>query len=66
MSTARRWHGRNLDQPNPPGDCPDVIVLTPEFYQEITSHPIPTDLQAAKALPCAPVGLGLFTWLSYR
>jgi hypothetical protein len=29
-------------------------------------HPIPTDLEAAKALSCAPAALDLFTWLSYR
>ena len=66
MSEARIWYGRNLDQPNLPGDCRNMIVLTPEFYQEVTSHPIPTDLQAAKALSCAPAALDLFTWLSYR
>jgi len=66
MSEARIWYGRNLDQPNQPGDCRNMIVLTPEFYQEATSHPIPTDLQAAKALSCAPAALDLFTWLSYR
>jgi hypothetical protein len=43
-----------------------VIVLTSEFYREVTSHPIPTDLEAAKALSCAPAALDLFTWLSYR
>lgn len=66
MSEARIWYGRNLDQPNLPGNCRNMIVLTPEFYQEVTSHPIPTDLQAAKALSCAPAALDLFTWLSYR
>jgi hypothetical protein len=30
------------------------------------SHPIPTDLEAAKALSSAPAALDLFTWLSYR
>jgi hypothetical protein len=66
MSEARIWYSRNFDQPSLPSDCQNVIVLTPEFYQEITSHPIPTDLQAAKALSCAPAALDLFTWLSYR
>jgi len=66
MSEARIWYGRNLDPPTLPGDCQNVIVLTPEFYREVTSHPIPTDLQAAKALSCAPAALDLFTWLSYR
>ena len=44
----------------------NVIVLTSEFYREVTAHPIPTDLQAAKALSCAPAALDLLTWLSYR
>ena len=66
MSEARIWYGRNIEQPNLPGDCQNMIVLTPEFYREVTSHPIPTDLQAAKALSCAPAALDLFTWLSYR
>jgi len=58
MSEAHIWHGRNFDQPNLPGDCQKVIVLTPEFYREVTSHPIPTDLEAAKALSCATCRFG--------
>ena len=27
-----------------------MIVLSDKFYREILSHPIPTDLEAAKAL----------------
>jgi hypothetical protein len=30
------------------------------------SHPIPTDMEAAKALSCSPAALDLFMWLSYR
>jgi hypothetical protein len=37
-----------------------------EFYGEITSHPIPTDLEAVKVLAGAPAALDLFMWLSYR
>jgi hypothetical protein len=66
MSEARIWYGRNFEQSNLPGDCQNIIVLAPEFYGEVTSHPIPTDLQAAKALSCTPAALDLFTWLSYR
>ena len=57
MSEARIWYGRNFDQPNLPGECQNVIVLTSEFYREVSAHPIPTDLQAAKALSCAPAAL---------
>jgi replication initiator protein len=66
MSEARIWYSRDLDQKLLPGDCQNVIVLSDEFYREILSHPIPTDLEAAKALSASPAALDLFMWLSYR
>ena len=49
-----------------PTQCENVIVLSEEFYREVIAHPIPTDLEAAKALSASPAALDLFTWLSYR
>jgi hypothetical protein len=66
MSEARIWYSRDAKQETLPGDCQNTIVLSDEFYQEVMSHPIPTDLEAAKALSCAPAALDLFTWLAYR
>src|SRR5215831_3458439 len=66
MNEARIWYSRNPDKQSLPGDCQNLIVLSEEFYQEILEHPIPTDLEAAKALSSAPAALDLFTWLSYR
>jgi len=66
MTEARIWYSRDLEQALLPGDCQNVIVLSEEFYREISSHPIPTDLEAAKALSASPAALDLFTWLSYR
>ncbi len=66
MSEARIWYSRDPDQQSLPGECQNLIVLTEEFYQEVTEHPIPTDLEAAKALSSSPAALDLFTWLSYR
>jgi len=43
-----------------------MIVLSEEFYREILSHPIPADLEAAKALSSSPAVLDLYMWLSYR
>ena len=43
-----------------------MIVLSDEFYREILNHPIPADLEAAKALSSSPAALDLFMWLSYR
>jgi hypothetical protein len=44
----------------------NVIVLSDEFFEEVTVHPIPTDLEAVKLLSSAPAVLDLFVWLSYR
>src|ERR1700722_4379308 len=66
MTEARIWYSRDPAQQNLPGDCQNVIVLSPEFYREISSHPIPTDLDAARALSCSAAALDLFMWLSYR
>jgi hypothetical protein len=40
--------------------------LSNEFFEEVTAHPIPTDLEAVKLLSSAPAVLDLFVWLSYR
>lgn len=66
MAEARIWYSQNPDQTLLPGDCQNVVVLTDEFYREISSHPIPMDLEAAKALSSSPAALDLFMWLSYR
>jgi len=66
MTEARIWYSRDPDQKFLPGDCQNLIVLSEEFYREISAHPIPTDLEAAKALSGSPAALDLFTWLSYR
>jgi len=65
-SRAGIWYSRDPDQKLLPGDCQNLIVLSDEFYREIMSHPIPTDLDAAKVLSSCPAALDLFTWLSYR
>ena len=53
-------------QQNLLGACQNMIVLSEEFYQEIQSHPIPADLEAAKVLSSSPAVLDLYMWLSYR
>jgi hypothetical protein len=66
MSEARLWYWRNGHQQTLPEVGENVVVLSPEFYQEIITHPIPTDLQAARALSGSPAALDLYNWLSYR
>jgi hypothetical protein len=66
MKEARIWYSRNPAQQRLPGDCQNLVVLSEEFYREVQSHPIPADLEAAKALSSSPAVLDLFMWLSYR
>jgi hypothetical protein len=66
MSEARIWYSRNSEQETLPSEFQNEIVLSPEFFKEILDHPIPTDMEVAKALSCSPAALDLFTWLSYR
>jgi len=66
MSEARIWYSRDANQVTLPGGLQNEIILSHEFFNEIMSHPIPTDMEAAKALSCSPAALDLFMWLSYR
>ena len=66
MSDAQIWCSRLPADEPPPGKLENLIVLSQEFYKEIMDHPIPTDLEAAKALSSAPAALDLYTWLTYR
>lgn len=66
LREAQIWYNRELEQRAVGEDFENIIVLSDEFYQEITMHPIPTDLEAVKMLACAPAVLDLFMWLSYR
>jgi hypothetical protein len=66
MTEARIWYSHDPEQKLLPGDCQNRIVLSEEFYREIQAHPIPTDLEAARALSSSPAALDLFMWLCYR
>lgn len=66
FSEAQIWYSRDPDQCSLSDQFENVIVLSDEFYREITSHPIPADLEAVKMLAGAPAVLDLFMWLSYR
>ena len=66
LREARIWYSRDAGQSVLSEDFENVTVLSDEFYREIASHPIPTDLEAVKLLAGAPAVLDLFMWLSYR
>lgn len=66
LREAQIWYNRNPDQRALGEDFENVIVLSDEFYQEVSGHPIPTDLEAVRVLACSPGLLDLFMWLTYR
>ena len=66
FNEAQIWYSRDPDQCPLSDGFENIIVLSDEFYHEITSHPIPADLEAVKVLAGAPAVLDLFIWLSYR
>jgi hypothetical protein len=66
LREAQLWYNKRSDQPVLSDEFENVIVLSNEFYQEITAHPIPTDLEAVRTLAASPAVLDLFMWLSYR
>jgi hypothetical protein len=66
MREARIWYSRDPNQDTLPGGFENKIVLSDEFFREVITHSIPTDLEAAKALSSSPAALDLFMWLSYR
>jgi len=66
MREARIWYSRDAEQETLPGAFENEVVLSDEFYREILEHPVPADLEAAKALSCSPAALDLFMWLTYR
>jgi len=66
LQEAQICYNRDFDQRPLSDDFENVVVLSDEFYREITNHPIPTDLEAVKILAGAPAALDLFMWLSYR
>ena len=42
-----------------------MFLLSDEFYSETFNHPVPMDLEFAKALSSRSAALDLFKWLSY-
>jgi hypothetical protein len=43
-----------------------TIDLTTKFYDECINGPIPIDQRAYRALSASPLGLDIYTWLTYR
>ena len=66
LREAKLWYSRDKETATFGEDFENEIVLSAEFYSEISAHRIPTDLEAVKLLVSSPAVLDLFVWLSYR
>lgn len=66
LSEAQIWYNHDSAQPPLSDEFANVVILSEEFYREISEHPIPADLEAVKVLASAPAVLDLFVWLTYR
>jgi hypothetical protein len=66
LREAQIWYNRGADQPVLSEQFENIIVLSDDFYREVSEHPIPTDLEAVRVLSASPAVLDLFMWLSYR
>jgi len=62
LREAEIWYSRTTSSPI--GE--NTITLSDEFFGEISSHPIPTDLEAVRVLAASPALLDLYLWLGYR
>jgi replication initiator protein A len=66
LREAQIWYHHDPAQRIFPDESENVIVLSDEFYSEVTTHPIPTDIEAVKVFAATPAVLDLFMWLVYR
>jgi hypothetical protein len=42
------------------------LVLGSDFFKEVTSYPVPIDMDALKSLKKSPMGIDIYCWLTYR
>lgn len=56
------WDGH----PNQTGLWKSSVTLSERFFREVVDRPVPIDMRAIKALKKSPMGLDIYTWLTYR
>ena len=60
MSEAQIWYTQSAEQRVLSSEFENVIVLTDDFYREVTEHPVPNDLDSVKVLASPPAVLDLY------
>jgi hypothetical protein len=53
-------------QPDQAALWQSTVTLSPTFFREVTTYPVPVDLRALKALKRSPLALDIYCWLTYR
>jgi len=57
------WNPRNPDEES---KWESSLTLTADFFEEVTSSPIPIDMRVLHALKQSAMAMDIYTWLTYR
>jgi hypothetical protein len=57
------WSDRNPEQP---GLWESTLTLTHDFFEAVTTRPVPIKLDVYHALTKSPLAMDIYTWLTYR
>lgn len=57
------WDTKEHEQPDKRAT---QVLLSEDFFKDVTEHPVPIDLRAIHALKNSPLALDIYTWLTYR
>lgn len=57
------WNARNPDERSL---WDSVLTLTHDFYEDVTTAPVPIDLRVLHQLKKSPLSMDIYTWACYR
>lgn len=57
------WTEKNIEQPSL---WQSTLTLTDDFYNAVTTRPMPMDMRVYQALSKSPLAMDIYTWLTYR
>jgi hypothetical protein len=66
VSKTHIWFDRSSTDGPSLSHRENIIALSHEFFEEVTAHPIPSDLEVIRLLAASPGALDLYLWLAYR
>ncbi len=60
------WWSSRAPLNSQPTLLPSYLRLTSEFFEEVTTRPVPVSLDALRLLRGSPLRLDIYAWLTYR